>query len=143
VTGTNGKTTVTTMVTDALDRSGRSAQAVGNTDVPFVEAIADQTTEVFVVEASSFRLAHSARFHPQVAGWLNFAPDHLDAHATLEGYEAAKASIWAHLEAGDTAVVNADDPVVTRWAEHLADRGIDVRAFSLGDDRGASGAECR
>ncbi len=139
ITGTNGKTTVTMMVADALVRSGRPAVAVGNTDIPFVEAIdpavpATAATEVFVVEASSFRLAHSARFRPQVAGWLNFAPDHLDAHATLADYESAKASIWAHQPAGSTAVVNADDPVVVARADAagLDGRGIDVVRFSIG-----------
>ncbi|MGI9596289.1 MAG: UDP-N-acetylmuramoyl-L-alanine--D-glutamate ligase [Acidimicrobiales bacterium] len=112
ITGTNGKTTVTMMVTDALDRSGRPAEPVGNTDTPFVESIDDGETEVFVVEASSFRLAHSADFRPNVAAWLNFAPDHLDAHASLQAYEDAKAAIWDHPAPGATIVANADDPVV-------------------------------
>ncbi len=114
ITGTNGKTTVTMMVTDALNRSGVVAVAVGNTEVPLVSAIDDETVDVFVVECSSFRLAHSQRFAPSVATWLNFSPDHLDAHATLRDYEEAKASIWAHLDPSATAVVNADDPVVAR-----------------------------
>ena len=100
------------MVTDALQRSGRSAAAVGNTEIPLVTALDDASVEVFVVEASSFRLGHSQRFSPTVAAWLNFAPDHLDAHASLAAYEAAKASIWAHLGAEATVVANADDPVV-------------------------------
>ncbi|MEL6985700.1 MAG: UDP-N-acetylmuramoyl-L-alanine--D-glutamate ligase, partial [Actinomycetota bacterium] len=109
----------------------RPAQAVGDTDVPFVEAIEDPATEVFVVEASSFRLAHSARFEPRVAGWLNFAPDHLDAHATIEDYEAAKASIWANLGAGSVAVVNLDDPVVAAHGAALSVDTIDLVGFSL------------
>ena len=143
ITGTNGKTTVTTMVADALDRSGRPAQGVGNTEIPFVEAIDDPETEVFVVEASSFRLAHSARFRPQVAAWLNFAPDHLDAHATIGDYEAAKASIWAHLEPGATVVVNADDPVVMANVDGLAERGIVIQRFSTIEDATGDGAEWR
>lgn len=139
ITGTNGKTSVTMMVTDALDRSDRPAMAVGNTDVPFVEAIEDQTTEVFVVEASSFRLAHSDRFRPRVAAWLNFAPDHLDAHATLEDYEAAKASIWSNLTAGSVAVVNLDDPVVVTRAAALDHDAVDVVGFSLDLPPGAAG----
>ncbi len=122
ITGTNGKTTVTTMVTDALRRSGLTAEAVGNTDLPFVQAIDNPDTRVFVVEASSFRLAHSARFQPDVAAWLNFAPDHLDAHATLDGYEKAKASIWAYLEEDAVVVGNLDDAVV---ASHLPTHGAD------------------
>ncbi|MEM7339135.1 MAG: UDP-N-acetylmuramoyl-L-alanine--D-glutamate ligase [Actinomycetota bacterium] len=112
ITGTNGKTTVTTMVTDALDRSGIAAVAVGNTEVPLVTAIDDASIEVFVVEASSFRLGHSACFSPKVATWLNLAPDHLDAHASYEAYVEAKAAIWANLPPDGLAVANAADPVV-------------------------------
>ncbi len=113
ITGTNGKTTVTMMVTDALERSGVRAAAVGNTDLPLVQAIDDPSTEVFVVEASSFRLGHSLNFQPTVATWLNFSPDHLDAHATLESYRQAKASIWSNLGQMGTAVVNIADPIVS------------------------------
>ena len=129
ITGTNGKTTVTMMVTDALTRSGLATEAVGNTEIPLVTAIEDPAVEVFVVEASSFRLAHSGSFRPRVATWLNFAPDHLDAHATLADYEAAKAAIWADLAEGGVAIANADDPVVIR---HLPpDRAIE--RFSVED----------
>ena len=117
ITGTNGKTTVTMMVTAMAERSGRRAAAVGNTDVPLVAALDDAATELFVVEASSFRLGHSARFAPTVATWLNFAPDHLDVHVDLAAYEAAKARIWADQQSSDVAVGNLDDPVV---ATHLA-----------------------
>lgn len=116
ITGTNGKTTVTTLVTDMLEASGRHAVAAGNTDVPLVEAIDDPSVEVFVVEASSFRIAHSHRFAPAVATWLNFAPDHLDVHASLEVYEAAKAQLLRDQGPDDVAVVNADDPVVMSHA---------------------------
>ena len=104
VTGTNGKTTVTTMVTDMLNGSGSRAEAVGNTDVPLVEAIDDPGIETFVVEASSFRLGHSEYFAPAVATWLNFSPDHLNVHASLDAYEQAKARIWADQAADDVAV---------------------------------------
>jgi UDP-N-acetylmuramoylalanine--D-glutamate ligase len=135
ITGTNGKTTVTMMVADALNRSGRQAEPVGNTEVPFVESIDDPETEVFVVEASSFRLAHSARFRPVVAAWLNFAPDHLDAHATLQAYEDAKATIWDHVDSGGTVVANADDPVVVaRIPDRLqADPTVTVQTFSIAE----------
>ena len=117
ITGTNGKTTVTMMVTAMLQASGRRVAAVGNTDVPLVAALSDPATEIFVVEASSFRLAHSRRFQPAVATWLNFAPDHLDVHESLDRYEWAKARIWADQGPGDVAIGVADDPVVAR---HLA-----------------------
>ena len=127
ITGTDGKTTVTTMVTDMLEASGRRAVACGNTETPLVEAIADEATEVFVVEASSFRLGHSRRFRPSVAVWLNFAPDHLDVHESLAAYERAKARIWSDLTEGTgLAVANADDAVV------LANRNPLVETVTFG-----------
>lgn len=140
ITGTNGKTTVTTLVTSMLEHSGVAAAAVGNLETPLVEAVGRDDLDVFVVEASSFRLAHSRRFAPAVGTWLNFAPDHLDVHATLEDYREAKARIWADQRAGDLAVVAADDPVVdaaaTRMLERAAADGFDppsVVRFGVGD----------
>lgn len=112
ITGTNGKTSVTMLVTAALEASGLRAEPVGNTPTPLVAAIGDPTIDVFVVEASSFRLAHSHCFEPSVATWMNFAPDHLDAHADLETYRQAKASIWSHLGPDAVAVANVDDATV-------------------------------
>ncbi len=132
ITGTNGKTSVTMLVTEALNRSGIKAEAVGNTDVPFVAALGDSDIEVFVVEASSFRLGHSRRFAPDVAAWLNFAPDHLDAHSSLDAYLEAKASIWSHLSETATAVANADDPEVMRFADRVTAGGAALETFSIG-----------
>jgi UDP-N-acetylmuramoylalanine--D-glutamate ligase len=112
VTGTNGKTTVTILVTEILQASGKRAVVAGNTDVPLVAAIDDDTVEVFVVEASSFRLRDTRRFTPAVATWLNLAPDHLDSHGSLDHYIACKARIWADQSADQVAIGNADDPVV-------------------------------
>jgi len=116
ITGTNGKTTVTAMVTSMLEASGVRAAAAGNVDVPLVAAIDDPSPEVFVVEASSFRLSFAIAFRPRVATWLNLADDHLDVHTSLDGYRKAKARLWANLTADDLAVANADDPVVVRSA---------------------------
>ena len=128
ITGTDGKTTVVHLVTEMLRASGISAVEAGNTEVPLVEAIADPTVEVFVVEASSFRLAAIERFEPKVATWLNFAADHQDAHRDLAAYEAAKARIFLNLTADDLAVANADDPVVVTHAR----RAPRVETFGLG-----------
>ena len=113
VTGTNGKTTTVELAVAALTADGRIAVAAGNTDIPLVTAIDDPNTDVFVVEASSFRLARASRFRPTVATWLNFAPDHLDVHRSLESYEAAKAHLFS-LAGGGTVIANAADPVVMR-----------------------------
>jgi UDP-N-acetylmuramoylalanine--D-glutamate ligase len=137
ITGTNGKTTVTTVVTDCLVRSGRAAVAVGNTDIPLVAAIADPSIEVFVVEASSFRLGHSSRFVPTVATWLNLSPDHLDSHGSPEAYAAAKARIWRNLPPTGLAIANAEDPAVMAQVP----RGVPLETFGLtiGDWRIDSG----
>ncbi|HET6917642.1 MAG TPA: Mur ligase family protein, partial [Acidimicrobiales bacterium] len=79
ITGTNGKTTVTTLVTAMLQASGRSAVAAGNIGVPLVEAMTSGT-DVCVAEVSSFQLQFTESFHPAVSCWLNLSPDHLDWH---------------------------------------------------------------
>ena len=112
ITGTDGKTTVTTMVTEMFRRGGIAVVDAGNNDLPLVSAIADPGIELFVVEASSFRLGHTASFRPRVGTWLNFAADHVDNHGSLERYEAAKARLFAFVPPTGTAVVNLDDPVV-------------------------------
>ena len=120
VTGTNGKTTVSTMITEMLKRSGINTVLAGNTDIPLVEAIDREEIETFVVEASSFRLSQSHQFKPRVAGWLNFSPDHLDVHKDIKAYEDAKKSIWKNLSSNDVAVAGIDDEVVSRNLPLLA-----------------------
>jgi UDP-N-acetylmuramoylalanine--D-glutamate ligase len=111
VTGTNGKTTVTTVVTAMLQASKCRAVAAGNNDLPLVDAL-ELGVDVIVVEASSFRLMHAPSFHPEVAAWLNLAEDHLDWHPDMAHYAAAKARIWANQTDDDLAIANADDPAV-------------------------------
>jgi UDP-N-acetylmuramoylalanine--D-glutamate ligase len=129
ITGTNGKTTVTGLVTDMLVASGITAVAAGNIGVPLVDA-AGGPADVLVVEVSSFQLELTEEFHPRVAAWLNLAPDHLDWHPDLEAYGRAKSRIWARQGGDDTAVVNADDTDVMRWAATAPGR---VVTFALGD----------
>lgn len=117
ITGTDGKTTVTTLVTAMLTESGITCVDAGNNDLPLVAAIDDPSPEWFVVEASSFRLGRTHGWAPRVGTWLNLAPDHLDVHATHADYEAAKARIWAAQGADDVSVGNLDDEAVAR---HLA-----------------------
>jgi UDP-N-acetylmuramoylalanine--D-glutamate ligase len=136
ITGTNGKTTVTTLVDAMLDASGVRSAAVGNTEVPLVAAIEDPATQVFVVEASSFRLAQSRCFRPAVATWLNFAEDHLDVHTSLDAYRLAKARIWADQGPDDVAVANAQDPVVMA---SLPDRADGPRRVTFGLSTGPDG----
>ncbi|MCY3578803.1 MAG: UDP-N-acetylmuramoyl-L-alanine--D-glutamate ligase [bacterium] len=127
VTGTNGKTTVTLLAAAMMDASGIAARVAGNTETPLVEAIRDDQPAAFVVEASSFRLGHSRCYRPSVGAWLNFAPDHLDVHASLDSYRKAKAAVWSRADEHTTSVVNRDDPVV---AVHTPDQG-QVVTFGL------------
>lgn len=139
VTGTDGKTTVTTLARAMLEASGRTAAAVGNTETPLVAAIDDPTVDVFVVEASSFRLAHSRHFAPAVGTWINFAPDHLDSHRSLDDYRAAKARIWRDQSPDQVAIGNADDPVVSAELERAPGRRLRFCLGQAGD--AAAGSE--
>ena len=127
VTGTNGKTTVTALVTEMLVASGRRAVAGGNIGFPLSDAVR-RDVDVVVAEVSSFQLWWTDTFRPRVAVWLNLAEDHLDWHPDLDSYVAAKARIWAHQEKGDLIVVNVDDPVV---AGQVAGAPSRVETFAL------------
>jgi UDP-N-acetylmuramoylalanine--D-glutamate ligase len=139
VTGTNGKTTVVTLVADMLRRSGLRAAAAGNIGDPLVDMV-NTDAEVLVVEVSSFQLALSHTFRPAVATWLNFSPDHLDWHPDLDDYRRAKARIWAQQRAEDAAVVNLDDPVVTSTATQ-GDTRVPGRLFGFSLGRSAESTE--
>jgi len=116
ITATAGKTTVTTLVARMLQASGKRAPVAGNIGLPLVDLVDASrglpTIDAVVAEVSSFQLAFAWNIRPKVSAWLNFAPNHLDWHETLEGYRAAKAQIFANQAEGDSAVVNAEDPVV-------------------------------
>ena len=129
ITGTNGKTTVTGLVTDMLVASGTAAVAAGNIGVPLAEAAAGPA-ELLVVEVSSFQLELTEQFHPRVAVWLNLAPDHLDWHSDVDSYARAKARIWARQQGDDTAIVNADDEGVQQWVSTAPSR---VVSFGLSE----------
>jgi len=113
ITGTNGKTTVTTLVTEMLRASGLHAIAAGNIGTPLLAvAVADHAPDVVVAEVSSFQLRFTAEFRPAVAVLLNVAPDHLDWHSAFDEYVAAKAMIIRNQRDDDVFVFNADDPAV-------------------------------
>ncbi|MFM7756417.1 MAG: UDP-N-acetylmuramoyl-L-alanine--D-glutamate ligase [Actinomycetota bacterium] len=111
VTGTDGKTTTVTMVESMLRSAGMRAIACGNTDIPLVEAV-DEDVDVFVVEATSFRLCFAETFRAEASAWINLAPDHLDWHSSMSTYEAAKARLWSNVGPSDTVVGFLEDPVV-------------------------------
>lgn len=131
ITGTNGKTTVTTLTTEILVRSGIRALMAGNIGTPLLEVV-DSGAEVVVVEASSFQLAMTVQFRPRVATWLNVAEDHLDWHPDMAHYVSSKARIWANQGPGDIAVANRDDPVVLGHAEAAPSGRLDTFGLGLG-----------
>lgn len=126
ITGTNGKTTVTSLVTAMLTASGVPAVSAGNIGLPLVEIAraGSGRRDVIVVEVSSFQLAWTRSFRPDVSCWLNFAEDHLDWHPDLEDYASAKARIWRNQGPGDVMVVNAEDPAVVGAAEESLARRV-------------------
>jgi UDP-N-acetylmuramoylalanine--D-glutamate ligase len=127
VTGTNGKTTVCTLVTDMLAAAGLRVVAAGNNELPLVDAL-DQELDAIVVEASSFRLELTETFRPVVGTWLNISEDHLDWHGSFAAYTAAKEQLWAHQAPDDIAIANADEPIVRAAASRARSR---VLTFAL------------
>jgi UDP-N-acetylmuramoylalanine--D-glutamate ligase len=109
ITGTNGKSTVTTLVARMAHACGKNTLAGGNLGRPALDLLEEPTPELYVLELSSFQLETTQSLHARVAAVLNVTADHLDRYASLEEYAAAKARIFAHC---DTAVVNLDDPAV-------------------------------
>jgi UDP-N-acetylmuramoylalanine--D-glutamate ligase len=111
ITGSNGKTTTTTLVHHILKTAGRKAILAGNVGTPLISRVEAMNSEtVAVVELSSFQLELTDTFRPDIAVFLNLTPDHLDRHKDMETYAAAKARIFAKQTEMDAAVLNADDP---------------------------------
>jgi UDP-N-acetylmuramoylalanine--D-glutamate ligase len=111
ITGSNGKTTTTTLVGEILVQSGKKTLVGGNIGTPVISLAAQSTPETMVVlEISSFQLETIQEFRPWIAAILNITPDHLDRHRTFQAYVDAKARIFMNQEATDFAVLNADDP---------------------------------
>ena len=111
ITGSNGKTTTTTLVGEILKAAGLPTLVGGNIGVPVVSLIEESTDDTWsVLEVSSFQLESTAEFQPAIAVILNITPDHLDRHGSFENYALAKERIFAAQNAGDHVVLNADNP---------------------------------
>jgi UDP-N-acetylmuramoylalanine--D-glutamate ligase len=111
ITGTKGKSTTTTLTGRMLEAGGHKVLVGGNIGHALSAQVEASTAEtIHVVEASSFQLEGIETFHPWIAVLLNFSPDHLDRHATVDDYAAAKARIFENQSTADWAVLNADDP---------------------------------
>ena len=122
VTGTNGKSTTTTLIGNILNAWGKQVFVGGNLGTPLVEACAKKY-ETVVVELSSFQLEKIAQLHPTIGLLLNLSSDHLDRHPDLDSYYRAKFKLFRNMTATDFAVLNADDPeaVQAEVLGHLAE----------------------
>ena len=128
ITGTNGKSTVTALLGDMAARAGIRVAVGGNIGTPVLDLLADTTTELFVLELSSFQLDTTASLAPRVAAVLNVAEDHLDRYGDIANYAASKARIFNR---ATTAVMNADDPRVMAM-RHTGARSVSRQVlFSL------------
>jgi UDP-N-acetylmuramoylalanine--D-glutamate ligase len=118
ITGTNGKTTTTTLTGEIFRACGYRTFVGGNIGNPLIDlAISGEDVERVVAEISSFQLEGIDGFHPKVAVLLNITEDHLDRYASFGDYAAAKARIFENLDKTDFAVINMDDPMTAEMAE--------------------------
>lgn len=131
VTGTNGKTTTTSLLVHLLNTAGMPSRAVGNIGHVAITAVAEaEDTELLIAEVSSFQLSNIDTFRPKVAVLLNITPDHINYHGSIDEYTRAKARVFENLAGSDVAVVDIDDPGSARYAELTAARGIDTVCVS-------------
>jgi UDP-N-acetylmuramoylalanine--D-glutamate ligase len=120
VTGTNGKTTTTSLIGEMLKDAGLKVQVGGNIGTALISMIDSSVSDGWsVVEVSSFQLETIVDFHPTVAAVLNVTPNHMDRYETLMDYAAAKHNVFRNQTAGDVAILNADDEIVSSWATGL------------------------
>jgi UDP-N-acetylmuramoylalanine--D-glutamate ligase len=111
ITGSNGKTTTTTLAGEIVAAGGFPVLVGGNIGTPAISLVEQAKPDhIIVLEVSSFQLETIQTFHPRIAVVLNVTPDHLDRHRTFDAYVDAKARIFENQTAGDFAVLNADDP---------------------------------
>ena len=120
ITGTNGKTTTTTLIGKMLEDAGMNVQVGGNIGKALISMIESSSDDSWnVVELSSFQLETIVDFHPTVAAVLNVTPNHMDRYESLMDYAAAKHNIFRNQTPGDVAILNADDDIVSSWANGL------------------------
>lgn len=120
ITGSNGKTTTTTLIGELLKDAGIPTQVGGNIGTPLLSLAESSTDETWsVVELSSFQLETIRDFHPNVAVCLNVTPNHLDRYESFTDYAVAKHRIFMNQAADDVAILNADDEITASWVKGL------------------------
>lgn len=131
VTGTNGKTTVTRLISQILSDGGKEVVVGGNIGNPLSGVVNQVREKTFLVcELSSFQLENSVNFRPQVAVILNITEDHLDWHVDFDDYKKAKAKILANQESSDWAVLNYDDLVVRSLSQEVKGKQVFYSRFN-------------
>ncbi len=121
ITGSNGKTTTTTLVSELLAGAGFKGHAAGNIGTPLISCVADSSPDdIYAVELSSFQLESIHEFRPFIGSILNLTPDHMDRYSGFEDYIAAKQRIFKNQEETDFALLNADDirTASMQWQVH-------------------------
>jgi UDP-N-acetylmuramoylalanine--D-glutamate ligase len=148
ITGTNGKSTVTSWVGEMFHQGGNDVPVGGNLGRPALDLYMPGTPW-YVLELSSFQLESVDRFRPHIGALLNVTPDHMNRYTHLDAYHAAKMRLFARQEAGDWAVLNADDPrlaaLIRHWpyastpvpfsVERIVPGGLYMDKGQLTDDR--------
>jgi UDP-N-acetylmuramoylalanine--D-glutamate ligase len=120
ITGSNGKTTTTSLIGELLHNAGLKVQVGGNIGRPLISMVEASSEDGWTVaELSSFQLETIKEFHPTVATVLNVTPNHMDRYETFNDYAAAKHRIFMNQTAGDVAILNADDQMVSSWRSGL------------------------
>ncbi|MCX7770335.1 MAG: UDP-N-acetylmuramoyl-L-alanine--D-glutamate ligase [Proteobacteria bacterium] len=115
ITGTNGKTTTTTLLGEILKKAGIKVFVGGNIGTPLIEYADDDSADLVVLEVSSFQLETISHFHPYGGIVLNITPDHLDRYNSMEEYAETKMRLFERQETFDFAVLNADDEWIMRY----------------------------
>lgn len=131
ITGSNGKSTVTTLLGEMAKTAGRRVAVGGNLGTPALDLLPEAGApepELYVLELSSFQLHYCHALRPRVAAILNLSPDHLDWHGDMEAYLAAKARIFRTMGEGDTLVLNGEDPALQSLPAKVP-AGVEIRRF--------------
>ncbi len=141
ITGTNGKTTTTALAGEIFAAGGKIAPPCGNIGRPFSDVVLSSAfgqvkSDIALLEVSSFQLEAIETFHPKVAAWLNFSPDHLDRYPDLESYRCAKLCIFKNQTSDDIAIVNLRDYPLPTAAQQIT-----FSAFDTGGDFSRFGTE--
>lgn len=138
ITGSNGKSTTTSLIGEILRIAGREPVVAGNIGAPLIAAVDADHPRTYVIELSSFQLEAVETFHANVALLLNITPDHMDRYPTFDAYAAAKYRIFRNQQDGDTAIVNTSVEVPAdvraRTLRFSASERVDEGAWLDGDD---------